>query len=61
MTSEFVKVTDKIYYFSGEQETDRPFLYYIKGHEYSVAIDDFPDNKDGVNNYLDELENNALE
>lgn len=31
MGSEFVKATDKIYYFSGEQETDRPFLYYIRG------------------------------
>ena len=39
MASKFVKVTDKIYYFSGEQETDRPFLYYIKGRDYSVAID----------------------
>ena len=39
MASEFVKVTDKIYFFSGEQETDRPFLYYIKGSDYSVAID----------------------
>lgn len=39
MASEFVKVTDRIYYFSGEEETDRPFLYYIKGRDYSVAID----------------------
>ena len=39
MASEFVKVTDRIYYFSGEQETDRPYLYYIKGSDYSVAID----------------------
>lgn len=39
MASEFVKVTDKIYFFTGEQETDRPFLYYIKGSNYSVAID----------------------
>ena len=39
MASEFIKVTDTIYYFSGEQETDRPFLYYIKGQDYSVAID----------------------
>ena len=39
MASEFVKVTDRIYSFSGEQETDRPFLYYIKGRDYSVAID----------------------
>jgi len=39
VASEFVKVTDKIYFFSGEQETDRPFLYYIKGSNYSVAID----------------------
>lgn len=39
MASEFVKVTDRIYFFSGEQEIDRPFLYYIKGSDYSVAID----------------------
>jgi len=39
VTGEFVKVTDRIYYFSGEQETDRPFLYYVKGRDYSVAID----------------------
>ena len=39
MASEFLKTTDKIYYFTGEQETDRPFLYYIKGRDYSVAID----------------------
>ena len=39
MASEFIKATDRIYYFSGEQETDRPFLYYIKGQNYSVAID----------------------
>lgn len=39
MASEFLKVTDRIYLFSGEQETDRPFLYYIKGQDYSVAID----------------------
>ncbi len=39
MASEFVKVTDRIYFFTGEQETDRPFLYYIKGRDYSVAID----------------------
>lgn len=34
-----VKVTDRIYYIPGEEETDRPFLYYIKGDDYSVAID----------------------
>lgn len=39
MAGKFVKVTDKIYYFSGEQEIDRPFLYYIKGNDYSVAVD----------------------
>ncbi len=39
MASKFMKVTDRIYLFSGEQETDRPFLYYIKGRDYSVAID----------------------
>ncbi|MGN0370509.1 MAG: MBL fold metallo-hydrolase [Butyrivibrio sp.] len=34
-----VKVTDRIYYLQGNEETDRPFLYYIKGIDYSVAID----------------------
>ena len=33
------KVTDRIYYLRGNEETDRPFLYYIKGTDYSVAID----------------------
>ncbi len=33
------KVTDRIYYLQGNAETDRPFLYYIKGTDYSVAID----------------------
>ena len=35
MASEFVKTTDRIYFFSGEQETDRPFLYYIKGQNFN--------------------------
>lgn len=34
-----VKVTDRIFYLPGEAETDRPFLYYIKGENYSVVID----------------------
>lgn len=34
-----VKVTSQIFYLSGEEETDRPFLYYIKGDRYSVAVD----------------------
>lgn len=34
-----VKMTDRIYYLPGNEETDRPFLYYIKGADYSVAID----------------------
>ena len=37
--AELIKITDRIYYFSGEQETDRPYLYYIKGSDYSVAVD----------------------
>lgn len=38
-TTELFKLTDCVYYMPGEEETDRPFLYYIKGKDYSVAID----------------------
>lgn len=42
MASEIVKLTDKSYYFLGEQETDRQFLYDIKGNDYSVlALESF--------------------
>ncbi|BBF41570.1 Zn-dependent hydrolase [Lachnospiraceae bacterium KM106-2] len=34
-----VKITARIYYFPGEEETDRPYLYYIKGDHYSAAVD----------------------
>ncbi len=33
------EVTSRIFYLPGEEETDRPFLYYIKGDNYSVAVD----------------------
>ena len=34
-----IQATDRIYYLSGQAETDQPFLYYVKGRDYSVAID----------------------
>ena len=37
--TELIKISDRVYYLPGEQETDRPYLYYIKGKAYSVAID----------------------
>lgn len=59
MASEFIKVTDKIYYFSGEQETDRPFLYYIKGRAYSVAID-AGQSKEHVEQFYSALQKESL-
>lgn len=34
-----VKVSRRVYYLTGENSTDRPYLYYIKGENYSVVID----------------------
>ena len=59
MASEFVKVTDRIYYFSGEKETDRPFLYYIKGNDYSVAID-AGQSKEHVEQFYAAVQNEGL-
>ena len=36
---DLVKVTDRIYYLPEHKETDRPYLYYIKGSDYSIAVD----------------------
>lgn len=33
------KLTDKIYYFPHQTETDRPMLAYIKGDKFALAID----------------------
>lgn len=33
------KLTNRIYYMSGDEKTDRPFLYYVKGDEKCLAID----------------------
>ncbi|MDO5293891.1 MAG: MBL fold metallo-hydrolase [bacterium] len=33
------KATSRIYYLPGNSDTDRPYLYYINGEKYSVAID----------------------
>ncbi|MDO5519091.1 MAG: MBL fold metallo-hydrolase [bacterium] len=33
------QLTKRIYYLEGKEETDQPFLYYIKGDKKSLAID----------------------
>lgn len=39
MVNGLVKFSDRIYFFSGNEENDRPYLYYIKGENFSVAVD----------------------
>ena len=36
---ELKKISDRIYYLTAEEETDRPVLGYVKGNKYSLAID----------------------
>lgn len=35
----FKKFSDRIYYYEGEERTDRPYLYYIRGDEKSAVMD----------------------
>lgn len=39
MANDLVRFSDRIYYLPGEEETDRPYLHYIRGDSFSVAID----------------------
>lgn len=34
-----VQLTNRIFYLPGEQVTDRPLLYYIRGDRYGIAVD----------------------
>ena len=34
-----IQLSGRIWYNEGEQETDRPYLYYIRGDEKSAVID----------------------
>lgn len=34
-----IKISDRFYFYHFEKRTDRPNLYYVKGDEFSVAID----------------------
>lgn len=36
---ELVKVTDRIWYYPFEKERDRPILGYVKGDDWSLAVD----------------------
>ncbi len=33
------QLTDRIYYLEGQEKTDRPFIYYIRGDEKSLAVE----------------------
>ena len=33
------KITDRVWLLPQEEELDRPYLYYIKGDDYSLAVD----------------------
>ncbi len=37
--SQLCKLSERLYYLPYEKPTDRPNLYYIKGDDYSVAVD----------------------
>lgn len=39
MAGGLVRFSDRIYYLPGEEETDRPYLYYIRGDRLSAAVD----------------------
>ena len=34
-----IQLSGRIWYYEGEEETDRPYLYYIRGDEKSAVID----------------------
>ncbi len=36
---ELKRISSRMYYLPGEKETDRPYLYYVLGDTYSLAID----------------------
>jgi glyoxylase-like metal-dependent hydrolase (beta-lactamase superfamily II) len=36
---ELKKISDRLYYLPAEERTDRPVLGYIKGDQYSLAVD----------------------
>ena len=37
--SSLIRLSERLYYLPYEKPTDRPNLYYIKGDDYSVAVD----------------------
>ena len=48
------KLTDRIYYMSHNEETDRPILGYIKGDNYSLMVD-AGNSKKHVDLFLEEI------
>lgn len=53
------KLTDRIYYLPGEEKTDRPYLYYIRGDYASLAVD-AGNSEQHVAAFYRELENQGL-
>lgn len=58
--SKLIHFTERIYYMPGEEEVDRPYLYYIKGAHYSVAID-AGNSKAHLEKFYQELQHEELE
>ena len=54
-----IKLTDRVYYLPHEEETDRPVLGYVKGDNFSVAID-AGNSKRHVEKFYSELEKVGL-
>ncbi|MGN1399052.1 MAG: MBL fold metallo-hydrolase [Erysipelotrichaceae bacterium] len=54
------KISEHIYYLPLQEQTDRPNLYYIKGRDYSVAID-AGNSKNHIDLFYDELVKADLE
>ena len=57
--SEFIKMSEHIYYLKYDEIGDRPNLYYINGKDYSIAID-AGNSKKHINEFYQALKDNKL-
>lgn len=39
MKYELKKASEHVYYMAGDEEQDQPYVYYVKGQNYSIAVD----------------------
>jgi glyoxylase-like metal-dependent hydrolase (beta-lactamase superfamily II) len=58
--AKLVKISDNVFCLPGMEGIDQPFLYYIKGNDYSIAID-AGNCESHVKEYYQELHNEGLE